>query len=75
MLFKWNGRRNLLFATVLLSPEAQFAIDEGCTDQGCLHIRLPPILDSLYIAGVIWPFAGIIDGIIELDPESTLRGT
>ena len=71
MLFKTPGRRHLLFATIILSPEAQVALDKGCTEQGCLYIRLPPILESLYIEGVIWPLAGISEGIIELDPQSS----
>ena len=57
MLFKRPGRRHLL-------------LDEGCMEPGCLYIRLPPILHSLYIEGVIWPLAGVSEGIIELDPQS-----
>ena len=59
MLFKRPGRRHLL-------------LDEGCMEPGCLYIRLPPILHSLYIEGVIWPLAGVSEGIIELDPQSSL---
>ena len=73
MLFKRPGRRHLLFVTVILSPQAQVALDESCTEQGCLYVRLPPILDSLInIEGVIWPLVGVSDGIIELDPQFTL---
>ena len=73
MIFKRPGRRHLLFTTVIFSPAVQVALDDSCDDNGCLFVRLPAILESLGdMSGVIWPVIGGTDGIIELDPQSTL---
>ena len=73
MIFKRPERHNLLFTTVLLSTSVQEALDTSCDDNGCMFVRLSTILESLGdMSGVIWSVTGGTEGLIEVDPQSTL---